>query len=60
MRRSVRLLTEYRALLDRLAGALLRQEVLERSDIDAIMEGVPRLHGAPASLRIAAAEQRKA
>ena len=30
MRRAVRLITEYRAQLDQLAGALLRQEVLER------------------------------
>ena len=40
MRRAVRLITEYRAQLDQLAGALLRQEVLEREDIERIMAGV--------------------
>ena len=40
MRRAVRLITEHRAQLDQLAGALLRQEVLEREDIERIMAGV--------------------
>jgi len=59
MRRAVRLLTEYRAQLDQIAGALLRQEVLEREDIERIMKDVP----APAEvgagqLRVAAAAKR--
>jgi cell division protease FtsH len=40
MRRAVRLLTTHRAHLDQLAGALLRQEVLERDDIEQIMADV--------------------
>ena len=56
MRRAVRLITEYRAQLDQLAGALLRQEVLEREDIERIMEGVQVPGAAPGPLRIAAAE----
>ncbi len=40
MRRAVRLLTKHRAHLDQLAGALLRQEVLERDDIEQIMADV--------------------
>jgi cell division protease FtsH len=43
MRAAARLITEHRDKLDSLAGALLRNEVLERADIDRIMEGVPRL-----------------
>jgi cell division protease FtsH len=43
MRTASRLITEHRDKLDDLAGALLRNEVLERTDIDRIMEGVPRL-----------------
>jgi cell division protease FtsH len=43
MRGAVRLITEHRDRLDRLAGELLRNEVLERADIDRIMDGVPRL-----------------
>ena len=34
MRRAVKLLTEHRAQLDQLAGALLRHEVLDREDIE--------------------------
>ena len=56
MRRAVRLITEYRAQLDQLAGALLRQEVLEREDIERIMQGVQVPGAAPGPLRIAAAE----
>ena len=47
MRRAVRLITEYRAQLDQLAGALLRQEVLEREDIERIMAGVQVPGAAP-------------
>jgi cell division protease FtsH len=56
MRRAVRLLTEHRAQLDALAAALLRQEVLERADIDAIMaEVVVADEPAAQELRVAAA-----
>jgi cell division protease FtsH len=43
MRAASRLIAEHRPQLDELAGALLRNEVLERTDIDRIMDGVPRL-----------------
>jgi cell division protease FtsH len=57
MRRAARLLTEHRALLEALAAALLRQEVLERADIDEIMAGVPRPDEVPAQeLRVAASQ----
>ena len=57
MRRAVRLLTEHRDQLDALAAALLRQEVLERADIDRIMVGVEAREEAPAGeLRVAAAQ----
>ncbi len=57
MRRAVRLLSSHRAQLDQLAGALLRQEVLERRDIERIMEGVPTPgRAASGHLRVAAAE----
>jgi cell division protease FtsH len=56
LRGAVRLITEHRDKLDQLAGALLRNEVLERSDIDRIMEGVPRLRRTPGrDLRVVAA-----
>jgi cell division protease FtsH len=56
LRGALRLITEHRAKLDQLAGALLRNEVLERADIDRIMEGVPRLHRSPGQgLRVVAA-----
>jgi cell division protease FtsH len=56
MRSAMRLITEHRAKLDQLAGALLRNEVLERKDIDRIMEGVPKLHRTPGQgLRVVAA-----
>ena len=47
MRRCTRMITEHREKLDQLASALLRYEVLEREDIDRIMEGVPRFHRSP-------------
>jgi cell division protease FtsH len=57
MRGAVRLITEHRAHLDQLANALLRNEVLERKDIDRIMEGVPRLYRSPGiGLRAVAAQ----
>src|SRR3712207_6075796 len=57
MRNAVRLITEHRGKLDQMASALLRNEVLERADIDAIMDGVPRLHRAPGQgLRVVAAK----
>jgi cell division protease FtsH len=56
MRGAARLITEHRDKLDALAGALLRNEVLERADIDRIMDGVPRFHRSPgAGLRVVAA-----
>jgi cell division protease FtsH len=59
MRACTRLITEHRDKLDQLASALLRNEVLERDDIDRIMEGVPRLHRAPGiGLRVVAAARR--
>jgi cell division protease FtsH len=56
MRGAVRIITEHRDKLDTLAGALLRNEVLERRDIDRIMDGVPRLYRSPGhGLRVVAA-----
>ncbi len=43
MRAAIRLITEHRDRLDALAGALLRDEVLERDEIERIMAGVPRV-----------------
>jgi cell division protease FtsH len=58
MRGAARLITEHRDKLDALAGALLRNEVLERKDIDRIMEGVPRLYRTPGhGLRVVAARR---
>jgi cell division protease FtsH len=60
MRACVRLITEHRDKLDQLAAQLLRNEVLEREDIDRIMDGVPRLHRSPGmGLRVVAAAQRR-
>jgi cell division protease FtsH len=57
MRRAVRLLSGHRPQLDELAHALLLHEVLERKDIERIMEGVviPR-QAASGHLRVAATE----
>src|SRR4051795_13041005 len=61
MRGAVRLITDHRSKLDQLATALLRNEVLERGDIDRIMEGVPRFHRSPGEgLRVVAATRRMA
>jgi cell division protease FtsH len=58
LRGAMRLITEHRSKLDQLASALLRNEVLERRDIDRIMEGVPRLHRTPGQgLRVVAASR---
>jgi cell division protease FtsH len=58
MRRCTRIIIEYREKLDQLATALLRDEVLEREDIDRIMEGVPRFHRSPGlGLRVVAAKR---
>jgi cell division protease FtsH len=57
MRGAVSIITEHRDKLDRLAAALLRNEVLERADIDSIMEGTPHLHRMPGrGLRVVAAQ----
>jgi cell division protease FtsH len=58
MRGAVRLITEHRDRLNGLASALLRNEVLDRKDIDRIMDGVPRLHRSPGrGLRVVAARR---
>ncbi|MEA2284155.1 MAG: cell division protease FtsH [Solirubrobacteraceae bacterium] len=43
MRGAAKLIIEHREKLDELARSLLENEVLERGDIDRIMEGTPRL-----------------
>ena len=56
MRGALRMITEHRDKLDTLASALLRNEVLERRDIDRIMDGVPRFYRMPGhGLRVVAA-----
>jgi cell division protease FtsH len=56
MRGAMRLITEHREKLDQLAGGLLHNEVLERADIDRIMDGVPHLYRSPGmGLRVVAA-----
>ena len=56
MRGAMKLISDHRSKLDQLASALLRNEVLERKDIDRIMEGVPRFHRSPGQgLRMVAA-----
>ncbi|HVP03861.1 MAG TPA: AAA family ATPase [Solirubrobacteraceae bacterium] len=51
-----RLITQHRDKLEEFAQALLEREVLERPDIDRIMEGVPRIDRRPPlpGLRVAA------
>jgi cell division protease FtsH len=59
MRRAMRLVTEHRAQLDALATALLKHEVLEREDIEAVMAGVaPIGPAATGPLLVAAATPR--
>jgi cell division protease FtsH len=55
-RTAVRLLVGHRDKLDELATALLRNEVLERADIDRIMDGTQRIKRGSGGLRIAAAD----
>jgi cell division protease FtsH len=58
MRGASRLINEHRDKVDALASALLRNEVLERRDIDRIMEGVPRLYRSPGNgLRVVASRR---
>jgi cell division protease FtsH len=53
------LLATHRDQLDELATALLEHEVLERPDIERIMDGVPRMERTPGrGLRIATGERR--
>ena len=51
-----RLITMHRDKLDEMAAALLRNEVLERADIDRIMAGTARFKRASSGLRVVAAE----
>ena len=55
-RAAARLIVDHRDKLDEMAAALLRNEVLERPDIDRIMAGTPRFRRAAAGLRVVAAE----
>jgi len=55
-RAAARLLAEHREQLDEMAGALLRDEVLERADIDRIMEGTLRFRRGAGGLRVVAAD----
>jgi cell division protease FtsH len=56
-RAAERLIVEHRDKLDELAAALLRNEVLERDDIDRVMTGVDtRRNGAGRGLRVVAAK----
>jgi cell division protease FtsH len=55
-RAAARLLSEHREQLDELAGALLRDEVLERADIDRIMAGTARFRRGAGGLRVVAAD----
>jgi len=55
-RSAARLIGEHRDKLDSLAAGLLRNEVLERADIDRIMAGTPRFKRVAAGLRVVAAE----
>ena len=60
MRGAVRIITEHRDKLDKIAGALLRNDVLERGELYRIMEGVPRLYRTPGrGLRVVAAASEK-
>jgi hypothetical protein len=57
MRRAVKLITENRETLDRLAHALLRTEVLEREAIQRIVHGGPiDVEVPPGEVLVAAAE----
>jgi cell division protease FtsH len=54
-RAAAKLISEHRDKLDEMASALLRNEVLERADIDRIMAGTPRFRRAAGGLRVVAA-----
>jgi cell division protease FtsH len=59
MRSAVKIIREHRDKLDQLAEMLLRNEVLERADIDLVMDGTKKLYSRPASgLRVVAAAAR--
>jgi cell division protease FtsH len=53
------LINRHRELLDEFAQALLEREVLERRDIDQLMQGIPRIDRRPVGsrLRVAAASR---
>ena len=56
-RQALDLITSHRELLEEFAQELLRKEVLGRSDIDRIMDGVPRIDRRPArNLRVVAVD----
>ncbi len=55
-RAAARLLSGHREQLDELAGELLRNEVLERGDIDRIMAGTARFRRGAGGLRVVAAD----
>jgi cell division protease FtsH len=55
-RAAARLIGEHRDKLDEMAAELLRNEVLERADIDRIMAGTPRFRRGSGGLRVVAAE----
>jgi cell division protease FtsH len=56
MRRAVGLITAHRGELDALAHALLRHEVLEREDIEAIMAGAAPIVRSSGEVLLAATE----
>jgi cell division protease FtsH len=59
-RAAARLITMNREKLDELAAGLLRNEVLERADIDRIMAGTARFKRGTGGLRVVAAEDSQA
>jgi cell division protease FtsH len=54
-----RLIGEHRDKLDEMAAGLLRNEVLERADIDRIMAGTPRFRRGIGGLRVVAATDKQ-
>ena len=59
-RAAMRLIAEHREKLDEMAAALLRNEVLERADIDRIMAGTPRFKRAGAACAWSPPRRRRA
>jgi cell division protease FtsH len=55
-RAATKLIVEHRDKLDELAGQLLRNEVLERGDIERIMAGTQRFRRGAGGLRVVAAD----